>query len=127
DSGGTVVAHAFPSLSPLAPPRKISRWDAGAFTARKTAEITVNGIDYEVGPDISITAAHGWTGSALADDYALTGNYAALLFGALYFSGVTQVDHLVLGLPVHLMGEFSGALKKQFLGKFEFGIGSVSI
>ncbi|WP_322042817.1 PRTRC system protein D [Paraburkholderia sp. J67] len=127
DSQGSVITGMFPSLAPLAPIGMLSGWNQRVSAVRKAAVITINRIEYEVGPDVSITAAHGWTGSALCDDYALTGNYAALLFGAAYFAGVTHVERLVLGLPVHLKEKYSSAIRQQFLGENRFGADSVTI
>ncbi|MBB3258964.1 plasmid segregation protein ParM [Paraburkholderia bannensis] len=128
DGHGTVMTGIFPSLTPLAPimmggPELNQR----PFHMHKTVVITVDRIEYEVGPDVPITAAYGWTGSALCDDYAVTANYRALLFGAFYFTGVTHVERLVLGLPVHLMKMYSPLLKQRLLGETHFGAGCVTI
>ncbi len=52
-----------------------------------------------VGPYVALTAAYGNTGRTLADDYVLSANYAALLFGVVHFAGVDYIEQLVLGLP----------------------------
>jgi len=63
----------------------------------------------------------------LSEDFCLTPNYAALLGGSLHFAGVTEVELLVLGLPVHTIAKFSNHLKETFTGTHDFGHGSVSI
>jgi plasmid segregation protein ParM len=91
------------------------------------ATIVIDKIEYEVGPDVSLTAAYGNTGRALSNDFVLSDNYAALLAGAMHFAGVTHVERLVLGLPVHNMKKYSTALRDRFTGVFEFGAGRVAI
>ncbi|WP_244114555.1 hypothetical protein [Burkholderia gladioli] len=88
-----------PALAPLAASRSIAGYGESVLTARKVARIVVDQVEYEVGPDVSLTAAYGNTGRALADDYVLSANYAALLFGVVHFAGVDYIEQLVLGLP----------------------------
>lgn len=104
-ASGTVAAGMFPSLAPLAASRALAGYGEGVLKSRKVATVIVDQIEYEVGPDVSLTAAYGKTGRALADDYVLTNNYAALLFGAIHFAGVTHIDRLVLGLRQDLGAE----------------------
>lgn len=87
-ASGTVATAMFPSLAPLAASRSLSGYGESVLAARNVAVVCIDRIGYEVGADVSPTAAHGTTGRGLADDYALTDNYAALLFGALHFSGL---------------------------------------
>ncbi|MEX3941252.1 PRTRC system protein D [Paraburkholderia sp. BR10937] len=122
-----VVTGIFPSLTPLAPLRTHSGDSESIFGARKVTTITIDRIDYEVGPDVPITAAYGRTGRALGDDYVLSRDYAALLFGAIHFSGVTRIKYLVLGLPVHNTEKYSAALKERFIGEHDFGHGRVVV
>lgn len=123
----SIVTGMFPSLAPLAPTRVLSGDAESVLPAREVATITINRIEYLVGPDVPITAAYGWTGRALTDDYVLTGNYAALLFGAIHFSGVTRIKCLVLGLSVYNMNKYSVILKHRFVGEHDFGHGRVMI
>ena len=126
-ASGTDATGMFPSLAPLAASRVLSGYGEGVLKSRKVATVTIDQIEYEVGPDVSLTAAYGKTGRALAEDYVLTNNYAALLFGAIHFAGVTHIERLVLGLPVHNMKKFSAALKERFVGEHDFGFGPVMI
>ncbi|WP_321912869.1 hypothetical protein [Paraburkholderia sp. J11-2] len=109
---GAVTTGIFPSLAPLAASRALSDYGVSVLFTRKVAMISIEGIEYEVGPDVPITAAYGRTGRALADDYVSTDNYAALLFGALHFAGVTHIERLVLGLSLHNMETYSAQLKE---------------
>jgi plasmid segregation protein ParM len=120
-ASGTIATGMFPSLAPIAASRALSGYGESVLAARKVATIAVNGIEYEVGPDVSLTAAYGKTGRALANDFVLTDNYAALLAGAIHFAGITHIERLVLGLPVHNMQRFSATLKERFAGEIDAG------
>lgn len=124
---GTGATGMFPSLAPIAAFRALSGDNGDMPVARKMVTITIDGVGYEVGPDVPTTAAYGRTGRLLVDFYPMTDNYAALLFGAIHFSGVTHIDRLVLGLAVHNPLKHAAALRERFVGKFNFGHGSVEI
>ncbi|RQR26321.1 PRTRC system protein D [Burkholderia sp. Bp9143] len=126
-ASGTIATGMFPSLTPLAASRTLSGYGESVLTARKVSTIIIDQVEYEVGPDVPLTAAYGNTGRALADDYVLSDNYAALLFGAIHFSGVTHIERLVLGLPVHNMKKYSAELKERFAGELDFGAGRVTV
>jgi plasmid segregation protein ParM len=126
-ASGTIATGMFPSLAPLAASRALSGYGDSVLVSRKVATIVIDQIEYEVGPDVSLTAAYGNTGRALANDFVLSDNYAALLAGAMHFAGVTHVERLVLGLPVHNMKKYSTALRDRFTGTFEFGAGRVTL
>jgi plasmid segregation protein ParM len=126
-ASGTIATGMFPSLTPLAASRTLSGYGESVLSARKVSTIVIDHVEYEVGPDVPLTAAYGNTGRALADDYVLSDNYAALLFGAIHFSGVTHIERLVLGLPVHNMKKYSADLKERFAGELDFGAGRVTV
>jgi plasmid segregation protein ParM len=126
-ASGTVATGMFPSLAPLAASRTLSGYGEGVLAARKVLTVAVDEIEYEVGPDVALTAAYGNTGRALADDFVLTENYAALLAGAMHFAGVTHIERLVLGLPVHNMQKYSSALKERFAGELDFGHARIQV
>ena len=126
-ASGTIATGMFPSLAPLAATQTLSAHGENVLASRKVAVAVIDGIEYEVGPDVSLTAAYGNTGRALSNDYVLSDNYAALLAGALHFSGVTHIERLVLGLPVHNMQKYSAPLKERFSGDLDFGQGRVTI
>ncbi|MEZ0606286.1 PRTRC system protein D [Paraburkholderia sp. IW21] len=126
-ASGTIAADMFPSLAPLSASRAISGYGDGVLASRKVATIVIDEIEYEVGPDVALTAAYGNTGRALSNDFVLSDNYAALLAGAMHFAGVTHIERLVLGLPVHNMQKYSDALKQRFTGDLEFGVARVRV
>lgn len=126
-ASGSMATGMFPSLAPLTASRALSGYGDGVLIARKVVTVILDQIEYEVGPDVSLTAAYGNTGRALSNDFVLSDNYAALLAGAFHFAGVTHVERLVLGLPVHNMKKYSAALRDRFTGLFDFGAGRVTI
>ncbi|MFL9988475.1 PRTRC system protein D [Paraburkholderia sediminicola] len=126
-ASGTIAADMFPSLAPLSASRSLSGYGDSVLASRKVATIVIDEIEYEVGPDVALTAAYGNTGRALTNDFVLSDNYAALLAGAMHFAGVTHIERLVLGLPVHNMHRYSDALKQRFSGDLEFGLARVRV
>ncbi|MFM0092933.1 PRTRC system protein D [Paraburkholderia sediminicola] len=126
-TSGTIAADMFPSLAPLSASRSLSGYGDSVLASRKVATIVIDEIEYEVGPDVALTAAYGNTGRALSNDFVLSDNYAALLAGAMHFAGVTHIERLVLGLPVHNMQKYSDALKQRFTGDLEFGVARVRV
>lgn len=125
-ASGSIATDMFPSLAPLAATRSLGHGE-GSMASGKVITVTIDEIEYDVGPDIPLSAAYGTTGRALADDYVITNNYAALLFGAIHFAGVTHIERLVLGLPVHNLEKYSSTLKERFCGELDFGCGRVTI
>ncbi|MFM0082841.1 PRTRC system protein D [Paraburkholderia sediminicola] len=126
-ASGTIAADMFPSLAPLSASRSLSGYGDSVLASRKVATIVIDEIEYEVGADVALTAAYGNTGRALSNDFVLSDNYAALLAGAMHFAGVTHIERLVLGLPVHNMQKYSDALKQRFTGDLEFGVARVRV
>ncbi|WP_434718284.1 PRTRC system protein D [Paraburkholderia sp. A1BS-2L] len=126
-ASGRVVTGMFPSLAPLAPPRLLWGDGESMLAVRQIAKITIGRIDYEVGPGVPLTAAYGRTGRALGDDFVLSDNYAALLFGAICFAGVTRIQRLVLGASMRNFEKDSAVLKQRFVGEHDFGHGRVIV
>jgi plasmid segregation protein ParM len=125
--GSDIATQMFPSLAPLAINDAVSGFGQGVLAARKVAAIEVDGTKYEIGPGVELSSAYGNAGRTLSEDFCLTPNYAALLGGSLYFAGVTDVDRMVLGLPVHTINKYSTHLKDAFTGTRDFGHGPVRI
>ncbi|TCG00967.1 plasmid segregation protein ParM [Paraburkholderia strydomiana] len=126
-ASGTIASAMFPSLAPLAATRALSASGEAVLTSRNVATMMIDEVEYEVGPDVPLTAAYGNTGRALSNDFALSDNYAALLAGAIHFSEVTHIERLVLGLPVHTMHKLAEKLKERFTGTWDFGAGRVTV
>ncbi|MGB8421376.1 PRTRC system protein D [Paraburkholderia sp.] len=124
---GKVGTDMFPSLAPFRAPGSVSASGGAGFGNRDVVTVTVNGTQYEVGPDVPLNAAYGETGRVLIEEYVRTDNYAALLAGAVYRAGFSRIRRLILGLPVHTMERFARELKERFTGKHEFGHGPITI
>lgn len=89
---------------------------------RKTVAIPVNGLYYEVGPDVRL-AADTFRATQLHDRYTETPEYLALLRGALALMRVEAIDLLVLGLPVSALAGKRAFLEKLATGGHEVGSG----
>ncbi|WP_027803330.1 PRTRC system protein D [Paraburkholderia dilworthii] len=123
--GSDVALKMFPSLTPTSFGPKVSDSNSMAET-RNVKSITVNGADFEVGPGVLIESATGEIGRTLHSEFALTDNYAALLGGSITLAGVSEVDLLMLGLPVERMA-IADAVRDRYKGTFDFGHGDVKI
>ncbi|MDR2032800.1 MAG: hypothetical protein LBP86_11265 [Azoarcus sp.] len=94
--GGEIRCANFPSLAypsmrePSAQP---------GFERRKTVSIPIDGLFYEVGPEVEL-AAGAFRATQMHDRYIETPEYLALLRGALAMMKLPVIDLLVVGLPV---------------------------
>jgi plasmid segregation protein ParM len=125
--GSDIATQMFPSLAPLAVSDAVSGFGQGVLSARKVAPIEVDGTTYEIGPGVEMSSAYGNAGRTLSEDFCLTPSYAALLGGSLHFAGVTEVERMVLGLPVHTITKYSAHLRDAFTGTLDFGHGPVKV
>lgn len=66
---------------------------------RRTVQVPVDGLFYEVGPDVEL-AADRFRSWQLHDGYTETAEYRAFTAAALHFMKIDTVDLLVVGLPV---------------------------
>jgi plasmid segregation protein ParM len=87
---------------------------------RRTVQVPVDGLLYEVGPDVEF-AADRFRSRQLHDGYTQTAEYRALATGALHFMKVETVDLLVVGLPVSQYTSKRAALQKAMTGTFHAG------
>lgn len=85
---------------------------------RRTVQVPVDGLLYEVGPDVEF-AADRFRSRQLHDGYTQTAEYRALATGALHFMKVETVDLLVVGLPVSHYTAKRAALQKAMSGTFQ--------
>lgn len=105
---------SFPSLAPRASLHDMSM---GLLGRRDTVVVTVEGTDYEVGPDSSDLDINDSTRN-LNDQYIYTDQYKALFYGMLSYMGDDEIDLLVLGLPVSGLNLITD-LQKMSVGKHE--------
>ncbi len=87
---------------------------------RRTIQVPVDGLFYEVGPDVEL-AADRFRSRQLHDGYPQTPEYRAFTAGALHYMKVETVDLLVVGLPVAQFLAKRAALQKAMTGTFEVG------
>ena len=92
------------------------------FERRKTVSIPVNGLFYEVGPEVEL-AAGAFRATQMHDRYIETPEYLALLRGALAMMKLPEIDLLVVGLPVSSFSARRAALEKAMAGVHEIGHG----
>lgn len=114
DEEGNAQFLSFPSLAPRASGHDMS---AGLLGRRDTVVVTVEGTDYEVGPDSSDLDINDSTRN-LNDQYIFTDQYKALFYGMLSYMGEDEIDLLVLGLPVSGLNLIQD-LRKMSVGKHQ--------
>lgn len=90
--------------------------------ARKTFAIPIDGLFYEVGPDVML-AADAFRATEIHGDYIETPQYRALVRGALRMMRVDAVDLLVVGLPVAAFAAKKAALERLMTGRHDVGGG----
>ncbi|MFT3815702.1 MAG: hypothetical protein QM740_20440 [Acidovorax sp.] len=74
-----------------------------AIERRATVCVPINGLFYEVGPEI-VLAGDGFRPSQMHDRYTETPEYLALVHGALRMMKVPTIDLLVVGFPARSNG-----------------------
>lgn len=117
-SGTEVRCASFPSLAYPSARAPV----AIGGERRRTVAIPINGLHYEVGPDVRF-AADSFRATQLHDRYIETPEYLALLRGALALMRVDAIDLLVLGLPVSALAGKKMALEKLAVGEHDVGHG----
>lgn len=111
---GKLVYDSFISLSP-----RSSKIESEAFSMlndRDTVVVTVEGTDYEIGPD-SVLLDTADSARTLNDQYINTTQYKALFYGALAYMKEDEIDLLVVGLPVSSFKGHNQRLKELMTGK----------
>lgn len=89
---------------------------------RKTFAIPIDGLFYEVGPDVML-AADDFRATEIHGDYIGSPQYLALARGALRMMRVDVIDLLVVGLPVAAFAAKKTALEKLMTGRHDLGGG----
>jgi plasmid segregation protein ParM len=90
---------------------------------RKTVGIPIDGLIYEVGPDVHL-AADVFNAKQMHERYSETPEYLAMLRGALHYMKVERIDLLVVGLPVAAFkAKMRAALERLVLGRHDVGRG----
>lgn len=110
---GEIRCRAFPSLAPN--PIHAGNHLSGELQKRDTVIIHTNGRDYEIGFDVECAMSSTDT-RCLDDNYSATSMYLALVRGALHYMAVTEIDLLVVGLPVVNIKQRARPLIKRLTG-----------
>lgn len=92
------------------------------YERRKTIAIPINGLFYEVGPEVEL-AADTFRATQMHDRYTETPEYMALLRGALALMKQPAIDLLVVGLPVAALSTKKAALERVVTGTHDIGNG----
>lgn len=116
---GQVKCAHFPSLAPVASGRDLA---AALGRKRRTVEVPIGGITYEVGPDAGL-ADDVVSARNMDNDYVASPEYLALARGALHYMRVERIYLLVVGLPVSLFTLKKAALEKRLSGGHDVGGG----
>jgi len=117
----SIRCDQFPSVAAIS--EHTAKRDAIGGT-RKTVALAINGITYEVGPDVHLVG-RPYPARKMDDGYYQTPEHLALIRGALAYMNVEAVHLLVLGLPVHIFKQKGTAqsLKKRVKGEHDVGDG----
>lgn len=119
---GVPICDMFPSQ---AYPAETAHEHEGWGAKRRTVSVPVDGLMYEVGPDVHL-AADIFNACVLQHErYCDTPEYLALVLGALHSMQLEHIDLLVIGLPVATfkLKRQVGALEKRLTGKHQLGKG----
>lgn len=96
---GNVECGSFASMAPIASERGLG--DV-LGKRRNTVVLQIDGVNYEVGPDVELVQKAVAVRN-MDDDYIASPAYLALLRGAMAFMKKDVIDVLVVGLPVSIM------------------------
>lgn len=91
----------FPSLAPRASTLDLS---SSVLGQRNTKVVTVDGVNYEVGPDSGDLDSNE-ANRNLNSNFIYTEQYKAVFYGALAYMDEPTIDVLVVGLPVSNMNQ----------------------
>lgn len=116
---GEIRCAYFPSV---AYPSARDPSTAPAGERRRTVAVPIDGLFYEVGPEVHL-AADTFRPTQMHDRYTETPEYTALLRGALNMMKVDVIDLLIVGLPVATFVSKKTALEKAMIGIHEVGGG----
>ncbi len=118
-AGSDIRCASFPSV---AYPTMREPSGQPGYERRKTVAIPINGLFYEVGPEVEL-AADTFRATQMHDRYTETPEYMALLRGALALMKQPAIDLLVVGLPVAALTTKKAALEKAVTGIHDIGNG----
>lgn len=114
-----VTCSKFPSSAPVSRSEDLG---AGMMSKRSTVNVEVNGVIYEVGPDVGLAQEVFEESANLNEGFALSDGYMARTLGALHYMATASkpyleyIDLLVLGLPISTYDGLKSKLEKKMKG-----------
>jgi plasmid segregation protein ParM len=111
-SARKIECRHFPSVAPLATGGSLTE---ALGSKRRTVEIEIDQIRYEVGQDATL-AQGAFSARNMDDDFCTTPEYLALVRGALHYMDTERVDLLVVGLPVSTVESKRSYLERRLTG-----------
>ena len=126
-TGNDISTVTFPSLAPVAPPADLEKIRQRMGDESKAALLQVHHSHYAVGHDLESLFTCRRNRRTFFDSFCLTPVYAALLGGALHFAGATEIECLVLGLPVNATSTYWTYLRDAFTGALDFGKCAINV
>ena len=108
---GVLEYFSFPSLAPRHTGVDLSM---SVFGKRDTVVVSIDGTEYEVGPDSGDLDTNDASRN-LNDSFIFTEAYRAVFYGALHYIGESEIDLLVVGLPLSNMMS-AAKLKSMMVG-----------
>lgn len=123
-----IQTNGFPSQSPGAREHVM---DIPAMDRLDTHIVEVGGRRFEVGKAVGHRVSGSEESDVLDQDFALSGAYAARLYGALNYIMPKlpdrSLDYLVLGLPMNTVFKHSEALAEKFAGMHAINVSGASL
>jgi len=120
DKEGNISCGLFPSVAPMSPHEDLM---GDFFVSRNTKKIESGGVLWEVGPDVYEISTRNDV-RALHENFVNSEQWKVLFLGALAYQGETNIDYLVLGLPVSNMGK---RLEMEKMAKGVHKIGDLEV
>lgn len=94
----------------------------GVTDERDLVSLNVDGSWYEVGPDVQSSLSGRSMRILNTEGFVTSSRYKALMLGSLLMSGISEIDVLVLGLPVSVV-QRKDELIKMAVGEHDLGHG----
>lgn len=118
DDTGEVKTAIFPSVAPITSRERTV--ETNGMTGLRTVTVNIGQHNYAVGRDAFLETDANYCQSRLPD-FSQTDRYRALMLGALSMSGLKDIDHLVIGLPLTTLANYHSNLQSAYLGDHLIG------
>lgn len=115
---GETKRGIFPSVAPITTRERTV--ETSGLAGHRTVTVNVGEHNYVVGRDAYLEADAHFSRPRLSD-YSQTDGYRALMLGAMVFSGMREIDQLVVGLPLTTLTTYHAQLQEQYTGEHTIG------